>query len=94
MYSCGYLNWANGKETDHVANANDTLGANFEAIMWTYVVKHAERWRRENPDATLDEFVDECRRQAGARLDDLIRVEVANGASEEQARLRARLIGN
>ncbi|MFC8273732.1 hypothetical protein ACFUJR_14665 [Streptomyces sp. NPDC057271] len=68
-----------------MANAHETLQAQIEAATWVFVRQELEQWRRNNPGASSDDFVDYCLRQTKLATDRLIEVEMENGSSREEA---------
>lgn len=67
-----------------MANAFDTFKAQTEAIQWIFTRSYFEQWRRENPDGSVEDLIEDCRKRANAATDRLVDVEVENGATRAQ----------
>lgn len=68
-----------------MANAAETLKVHVEASGWVFALGYLEKWRADNPDGTLDDYLAEVRHQTTKVKARFVEVEVENGSTRESA---------
>lgn len=68
-----------------MANAAETLKAHVEASGWVFALAHLEKWRQDNQDSTLDDYLAAIRCEVVKAKARFVEVEVENGSTRESA---------
>jgi hypothetical protein len=75
-----------------MANATETLKAHVEVGGWVFALGYLEKWRADNPDGTVDDYLTQVRQETAKAKARFVEVEVENGSTRESAERTAQLM--